>query len=203
MLSIGALSAIILVGCGNGDNNVSTKNKSTDTAPENVEEQKEQPKEEPKVGTRSNPIKINQIASINTVVYDDSSTEYQTNIELTVIEVIRGEEAQQRLKEMNEYNQDAPEGYEWILVKSKVKVADSETEDYPLTIDGIMNFKFVSKSGDIYSGDVTGSTEPDFSFEMYKGNEKEGFIAGLIKSGEEATMEYDSWAGERVFFELK
>ena len=104
---------------------------------------------------------------------------------------------------MNEFNEDAPEGYEWVLVKSKVKVADSETEDHPFTIDGIMNFKFVSESGDVYSGDTVATTEPDFSFEMYKGNEKEGYIAGLVKTGEDAKMEYDSWVGNTVFFDLK
>ncbi|CAM4014779.1 hypothetical protein [Lederbergia lenta] len=197
-LSVSALSAMLLTACG-GESDISTKEKSDDTA----QIQKEDNKKEPKVGTRSNPIKINEIASIDTVTYDEESNEYKTKVDLSVEEVVRGAEAQQKLKEMNEFNEKAPEGYEWLLVNAKVKVVESETEDYPFTIDGIMNFKFVSESGDIYSGDIIGTTDPDFSFEMYKGNEKEGYISGLVKAGEEAKMEYDSWVGNKVFFNLK
>lgn len=192
----GLVSALFLTACGESKG-VSTKSKTE----ENGEEQSAKPeekKEESKAGSRSNPIKVNEMAAIETVTYDDSSNEYKTKIELSVEEVIRGQDAQVKLKEMNEYNEDAPEGYEWVLVKSKVKVADSETEDHPFTIDGIMNFKFVSESGD-----TVATAEPDFSFEMYKGNEKEGYIAGLVKTGEDAKMEYDSWVGNTVFFDLK
>ncbi|MFS0882452.1 hypothetical protein [Metabacillus niabensis] len=202
ILSVSALSAILLAACSS-ENDVSTKSKNDDSAQGETEEKAEEQKEESKVGTRSNPVKINEIASIDTVTYDDESNEYKTKIDLSLVEVIRGAQAQQKLKEMNEFNEDAPEGYEWVLVKGKVKVVDSETEDHPFTIDGIMNFKFVSDSGDIYDGDIVGTTEPDFAFEMYKGNEKEGYISGLVKTGEEAKLEYDSWVGNSVFFNLK
>lgn len=200
-----------LAACG-GSNDVTTKSKEDEATQENKDSGEEssegessenEQKKESKIGTRSNPVKFNEIASIETVTYDDEYTEYKTTIDLSIVEVIRGAEAQAKLKEMNEFNDDAPEGYEWVLVKGKVKVADSETEDHPFTIDGIMNFKFVSDSGDIYSGDIVGTTEPSFSFEMYKGNEKEGYIAGLVKTGEEAKMEYDSWVGNTVFFNIK
>ncbi|MFD5851366.1 hypothetical protein ACFWGC_14345 [Cytobacillus pseudoceanisediminis] len=197
----GLVSALFLTACGESEG-LSTKSKTE----ENGEEQSAKPeekKEESKDGSRSNPIKVNEMTAIETVTYDDSSKEYKTKIELSVEEVIRGQDAQDKLKEMNEFNEDAPEGYEWVLVKSKVKVADSETEDHPFTIDGIMNFKFVSESGDVYSGDTVATAEPDFSFEMYNGNEKEGYIAGLVKTGEDAKMEYDSWVGNTVFFDLK
>jgi hypothetical protein len=201
VLSAGALSAMLLTACSS-ESNVTTKEK-TDT-PTKQEAPKQEPKKEaPKVGTRSNPVKFNEIASIDTTTTDDQLNEYKTKIELSVEEVTRGDQAYQKLKTMNEYNEAAPAGYEWILAKAKVKVVDSETEDHPFNIDGIMYFDFVSKSGDIYSGDITGTTEPDFSFEMYKGNEKEGYIAGLVKTGEDAELKYDSMVGNEVFFNLK
>lgn len=187
----------MLVGCGD-DGNVTTENKDGT----NQEEVKDDTQKDDKVGTRSNPVKLNEVATIETATYDDEFNEYKTVINLSVEEVTRGEEAQSRLKKMNEFNEDAPEGYEWVLVKAKVKVAESETEDHPFTIDGIMNFKFVSESGDVYSGDIVGTTDPEFSFEMYKGNEKEGYIAGLVKTGEKATLEYDPMVNSSVFFAL-
>ena len=36
------------------------------------------------------------------------------------------------------------------------------------------------------SGDIVGTTDLDFSFEMYVGNEKEGYISVLVKTGEKA-----------------
>jgi hypothetical protein len=38
---------------------------------------------------------------------------------------------------------------------------------------------------------------------MYKGNEKEGYIAGLVKTGEDAELEYDPMVSDVVFFNLK
>jgi hypothetical protein len=104
---------------------------------------------------------------------------------------------------MNEFNEPAPEGYEWVLAKAKVKFVESETEDIAFSIDGIMNFEMVSESGDIYSGDITGTNEPDFSFEMYVGNEKEGYISDLVKTGEKAQLRYEEMLGGQVFFNLE
>jgi PBP1b-binding outer membrane lipoprotein LpoB len=201
VLSAGALSAMLLTACSS-ESDVTTKEKSSETTKQEQPKQ-EAKKEESKVGTRSNPVKFNEIASIDTTTYDDQSNDYKTKIELSVEEVIRGDQAYQKLKTMNEFNEAAPAGYEWVLAKAKVKVVDSETEDHPFNIDGIMYFKFVSKSGDIYSGDIVATTEPDFSFEMYKGNEKEGYIAGLVKAGEDAELKYDPMVSDEVFFNLK
>lgn len=201
----GCLGAIILVVLiiaiallSDNDNGVSTNEKSKST-----EQTAETKKEDNKVGTRSNPVQLNEVATIETQTVDDDFNNYDTTIDLSVESVVRGDEAQSKLKEMNEFNEDAPEGYEWVLVNAKVKVTDSETEDHPFTIDGIMYFKFVSESGDVYSGDIVGTTEPDFSFEMYKGNEKEGYIAGLVKTGEKASLEYDPMISSSVFFSLQ
>ncbi|AYV74908.1 hypothetical protein C2H98_24690 [Niallia circulans] len=192
---------IIIIGIfsDNDNDSVSTKNKTE----EKTEQTKETKKEDSKVGTRSNPIKLNEVATIETSTTDDEFNDYATTIDLSVEKVIRGAEAQNELKKMNEFNEDAPEGYEWVLVNAKVKVVDSETEDHPFTIDGIMYFKFVSESGDVYSGDIVGTTSPEFSFEMYKGNEKEGYIAGLVKTGEKANLEYDPMVSKSVFFALQ
>ncbi|WP_421383462.1 hypothetical protein ACOJQI_03125 [Bacillus salacetis] len=214
VLSASALSALIMAGCGNDDGNVTTEDNAEETAvDETTEEEPEQTdqeetdqsaeQEESEVGTRSNPVPMDETATIETVVTDDNMNEYNTTVELTVDEVIRGEEAYQMLTEMNEYNEEAPEGYEWVLVNANVKVVDSETEDYPFLIDGVMDFGFVSENGDVYSGDLVGTTTPEFSFEMYKGGEKEGYLAGLVKTGEDATLSYDSWTGDKVFFNLQ
>ena len=123
------------------------------------------------LGSRTNPVPFQKTATVDDELYDDEGNVYAIKFDLTITEVIRGDEAYQKLLSMNEFNEAAPEGYEWVLAKTKVKFIESETEDLAFHIDGIMNFKMVSESGDIYSGDVYGTTEPDFSFEMYVGSE--------------------------------
>ena len=61
----------------------------------------------------------------------------------------------------------------------------------------------VSENGDIYSGDILGTTDPEFSYEMYVVNEKEGYISGLVKKGEKAQLRYEEMLGGNVFLNLQ
>lgn len=193
---------VFLAACGQGtkDTEVKEENQQGETAqPEEVEKEEEKSK----LGSRTNPVPFQKTATVDDELYDDEGNTYAIKFDLTVKDVIRGDEAYQKLKSMNEYNEAAPEGYEWVLVDTKVKFVESETEDLSFHIDGIMNFEMVSESGDIYSGDVYGTTEPDFSFEMYVGNEKEGYISGLVKTGEDAQLRYEEMVDGQVFFDLQ
>lgn len=195
----------ILSACGQGTKEVTVSDDKSnkDTTTEEKAEQSKKEKKEPKLGSRSNPVPLQKTATIDDELYDDSGEAYKIKFDLTVLEVKRGEEAFQQLKAMNEFNEPAPEGYEWVLAKTKVKFLESETEDLSFHIDGVMNFEMVSESGDIYSGDIYASADPDFSFEMYVGNEKEGYITSLVKTGEKAHLRYDDMLGGHVFFNLQ
>ncbi|MEA1855559.1 hypothetical protein MKX67_02615 [Cytobacillus sp. FSL W7-1323] len=203
LLILGLIMVVFLAACGQDtkDTEVNEENQQGETAqPEEVEKE-EEPKS--KLGSRTNPVPFQKTATVDDELYDDEGNTYAIKFDLTVKDVIRGDEAYQKLKSMNEYNEAAPEGYEWVLAETKVKFVESETEDLSFYIDGIMNFEMVSESGDIYSGDVYGTTEPDFSFEMYVGNEKEGYISGLVKTGENAQLRYEEMLGGQVFFNLQ
>ncbi|WP_461611947.1 hypothetical protein [Cytobacillus kochii] len=203
LLILGLIMVVFLAACGQDtkDTEVKEENQQGETAqPEEVEKE-EEPKS--KLGSRTNPVPFQKTATVDDELYDDEGNTYAIKFDLTVKDVIRGDEAYQKLKSMNEYNEAAPEGYEWVLAETKVKFVESETEDLSFYIDGIMNFEMVSESGDIYSGDVYGTTEPDFSFEMYVGNEKEGYISGLVKTGENAQLRYEEMLGGQVFFNLQ
>ena len=201
---LGLLTIAFLGACGQDTKDVELKEE------DNQQEEKIQPEEaekkeeaKSKLGSRTNPVPFQTTATVDDELYDDEGNSYAIKFDLTVSEVIRGDAAYQKLLSMNEFNEPAPEGYEWVLAKTKVKFVESETEDLSFHIDGIMNFDMVSESGDIYSGDIVGTTEPDFSFEMYVGNEKEGYISGLVKTGEKAQLRYDEMLGGQVFFNLQ
>ncbi|MED1607726.1 hypothetical protein P4U90_20610 [Cytobacillus kochii] len=203
LLILGLIMVVFLAACGQDTKGteVNEENQQGETAqPEEVEKEEES---KSKLGSRTKPVPFQKTATVDDELYDDEGNTYAIKFDLTVKGVIRGDEAYQKLKSMNEYNEAAPEGYEWVLAETKVKFVESETEDLSFYIDGIMNFEMVSESGDIYSGDVYGTTEPDFSFEMYVGNEKEGYISGLVKTGENAQLRYEEMLGGQVFFNLQ
>ncbi|WP_068673379.1 hypothetical protein [Oceanobacillus sp. Castelsardo] len=204
----GLLTVVFLVACGQGTKDIEVKEEGEQQGETTQQKETAQPEEleeetQSKLGSRTNPVPLQKTATVSDELYDDEGNAYAIKFDLTVTEVLRGDEAYQKLVSMNEFNEKAPEGYEWVLAKTKVNFNESETEDLSFHIDGIMNFEMVSGSGDIYSGDVYGTTEPDFSFEMYVGNEKEGYISGLVKSGEKAQLRYEEMLGGHVFFNLQ
>ncbi|MEH7440525.1 hypothetical protein V7182_24045 [Neobacillus drentensis] len=203
-LFVSVILFFMLAACGQDTKDITVK-KDTDKQEKttNEDESKEKEQEESKLGSRTNPVPFKKTATVDDELYNDNGDAFPIKFDLTVTEVTRGDAAFQKLKAMNEYNDPAPEGYEWVLAKVKVKFVESETKDLAFHIDGIMNFTAVSESGDIYSGDVVGSTDPDFSFEMYVGNEKEGYIAKLVKAGEKAQLRYEEMVGGQVFFNLQ
>ncbi|MGG3563223.1 hypothetical protein ABES03_16660 [Neobacillus rhizosphaerae] len=204
MLFVSVILFFMLTACGQDTKDISVKD-DTDKQEETTKEAESKPKEqeESKLGSRTNPVPFQKTATVDDELYNDNGDAFPIKFDLTVTEVIRGDAAYQKLKAMNEFNDPAPEGYEWVLAKVKVKFTESATKDLAFHIDGIMNFTAVSESGDIYSGDVVGSTDPDFSFEMYVGNEKEGYIAKLVKVGEKAQLRYEEMVGGQVFFNLQ
>jgi hypothetical protein len=203
-LFVSVILFFMLAACGQDTKDITVKedsDKQEKTTKEDESKAKEQ--EESKLGSRTNPVPFQKTATVDDELYNDNGDAFPIKFDLTVTEVTRGDAAFQKLKAMNEYNDPAPKGYEWVLAKVKVKFVESETKDLAFHIDGIMNFTAVSESGDIYSGDVVGSTDPDFSFEMYVGNEKEGYIAKLVKAGEKAQLRYEEMVGGQVFFNLQ
>ncbi len=210
LLVFGVLTIALLGACGQDTKDITVNN--DDNKQEETEKEKETEKPEAtakkeetksKLGSRTNPVPFQATATVDDELYNDAGDSFPIKFDLTVVEVVRGDAAYQTLKSMNEFNEPAPAGYEWVLAKTKVKFIESETEDLAFNIDGIMNFDMVSESGDIFSGDLYGTTEPDFSFEMYVGNEKEGYISSLVKAGEKATLRYEEMIGGQVFFNLQ
>lgn len=155
---------------------------------------KDDKKEEGNKGTRSNPIPFKE-----TVILEDKNR--GATFELTMFEVIRGEEADKRFTEERSSlarHDSAPEGYERVFVKARVKLTKMENTDESFILSDI-RFKMVSSDGDI-SNDYTPSLDPRFRFELYEGNGGEGYIAGFVKADQKAQLRYDS--SDQIFFAL-
>lgn len=202
-LACGAL--LTLSACGSSEeasnDDVTTKEKVTE---EVKKEEKKETKESSK-GSRSNPIAFNESATFKDIIHSSDSSkfeEFKADVEISILEVIRGDQAYQILKAENQFNEPAPEGKEWVLVKVKGKVVDSETEDHPYALYD-MKFQLVSNSGKVYQGDQSAVTPNGLHHELFKGAEGEGYISEVVDIGDDFKIQYDTVLGKKIFFNSK
>lgn len=202
----GAL-AFSLAACGSNEktsNGVETKEKEQPKQETKKDNSKEGKTESTK-GNRSNPIAFNETASIDDVILNTDGGEFKkfkAKVEVSVLEVIRGEQAFGILKKENEFNEPAPEGKEWVLVKVKGKVVDAETQDFEYLLSDI-NFKLVSKEGQVYNHELSAVTPNQLHQKLYKGAEGEGYISQVVNTGDDFTIQFETHKQNKVFFKSK
>ena len=116
VLGVGIMSVGILSACGStGELSV----KENDTNEENTSQIEEKKNETPEIGTRTNPVKLGETLSAEGVTVtdlDDWEKETVGNFNLTLNKVTRGEEAYNLIKSYNQFNEPAPEGFEFALL---------------------------------------------------------------------------------------
>lgn len=191
---------VLLAACGDIDEKNSREVKSdSDTAADVQDDAIEEVEEKEKpVGTRSNPLPFGDTITVKENIYDDSFNSYESLVEVTLLETIRGEEAWALIEKENMYNEPAAEGFEYAMVKVKGFLKESETEDDSLYFSS-MNFNFVSNEGEVY--DWASAVIPnELDKELYNGGTAEGYIVNQVKVGDDFKISYDSSEGSPVFF---
>ena len=200
-------SALLLVLAACGDINeknsreVTPKNEAAAESQVEAEEVVEEVIVEKPVGTRSNPLPFGETITVKENIYDDSYNAYDSSIEITLLESIRGNEAWAIIEKENMYNEPAADGFEYVLIKVKGFLKESETDDDSLYFSN-MNFNFVSNEGEVYEW-VSAVVPNELSKELYNGGSGEGFIAGQVKIEDDFKVSYDSSEGSPVFFYVK
>jgi len=190
---------LVLAACGDIDEKNSrevTPANEVDAATE-TEAAEEEVVEKP-VGTRSNPLPFGETISVKENIYDDSFNSYESALDITLLELIRGEAAWGIIEKENMFNEPAADGFEYVLIKVKGFLKVSETDDDSLYFSN-MNFNFVSNEGEVYEwGSAVIPNE--LSKELYNGGTGEGFIVNQVKIGDDFKVSYDSSEGSPVFF---
>lgn len=202
LYSLGVATLLMLAGCGDidekNDRKVSTASVSEEDGAEETDKEIEKEKS---VGTRSNPLPFGDTITVKENIYDDSFNAYPSSLELTLLEVIRGEEAWSIIETENPYNEPAVEGYEYVLVKVKGFLKDSETDDDSLFFSSF-NFNFVSDEGEVYEL-VSAVIPNELQKELFSGGTGEGYIYNQVKIDDDFKISYDSSEGSPVFFLVK
>ncbi len=95
--------------------------------------------------------------------------------DVTVNEVIRGDEAWKLIQEANMFNSEAGTGYEYILAKIDFTLTKApEGKKYDLSG---YSFDLISDKGKGYDKGLIMAPEPVLDTELYKGASSEGFVA--------------------------
>lgn len=200
-----AMIVLVAAGCGNidekNDREVNSAEDTSKEVNEEVEVEEVEEVEEKAIGVRSNPLPFGDTITVKENIYDDSFNAYDSSFEITLLEVIRGEEAWKLIEAGNMFNEPAEEGQEYVLVKAKGSLTESETEDDFLWVSS-MNFDFVSSGGEVYDW-VSVVTENEFEKELYNGGTVEGYISGQVKTGDDFKVSYNSSEGSPVFFNVE
>jgi len=120
------------------------------------------------------PLNISQ-----TIVVKDYSDDYTAQV--TVKQIIRGQEAWTMINERNRFNSKPKEGYEYILAKISVKLLDI-AGGKALDLNGNFDFELVSQNGKTYDSTSVVNPDPDLDSSLYKGAFSEGWSAFLVKT---------------------
>jgi hypothetical protein len=105
--------------------------------------------------------------------------------EIQVLEVVRGEPAFARLLEVNQFNSPAPEGYEYVLVNTRVKYVGDETE-----AQDIHEFWFRTTGDARVQHDIPSAVDPEpvLDASLFTGGEASGWSTFLARQGETNLM---------------
>lgn len=211
-----ALVVILVIGVfsGGDDESDATNTNDTEEVVENVEaedtdskEEAEEPEESGKketsnVGKRSNPVPLGTPFQFEDTYYDDDSNRLDAVFELTVLDVIRGEEAYDILMSENQFNEPAPEGMEWAIISLEGKLIEGD-EDVPYTI--VPWFSVVDSSGSEISQDDYGTFDGnEYGYvDLFPGGTTTGRIAKYIPAGDDTLLVLDDFWDSGIYFSLK
>lgn len=144
-----------------------------------------------KTGTKENLQPFTQPVRVAANFLDlNTMTFFPAELEVTVLNSIRGEEAWRLLVGENQFNPVAPAGKEYILNRLKCKIVAPEN---PTAIAKFSEFDFnyYSKEGNPYER-VTVIAPDRLGSELEVNVEKEGYLYSLIESGDVPVINYQS-----------
>lgn len=172
-------------------------NTNTTTDDEDKDDQERTTSSE--IGQRSNPVIYGDtMYMVGTFTDRDANyEEFDANIEITINETFRGEEAWSLIVNENRYNDPAPEGKEYIINRVKIVMNNATSENLKTEFNS-REFDYISEKGASYS--VDSQVIPDrLDIELYNNGEAEGSVFGLVDIDDNPLLRFNS----TFFFETE
>jgi len=116
---------------------------------------------------------------------DDWGDIYKLNI--TLVEIVRGAEAWSRIEEANMFNDPAPSGFEYVLVRIRFEYLEGPTADTSYDISPVW-FTVVSSEGREQEYESVVPPEPELRASLYPGATHEGWGAYLVEEQDDKPL---------------
>lgn len=196
------LSSLLLAACGESSE-VTVESANSDSAAAEVASSETESLEETSTpGKRSNPVSIGESATWDVVYSDADYNPLEGTVTTTISNVVRGEEAYNQLVAANEYNESAPEGYEWVIFDMSLTL-DEGSQDDPFNTSSITITPIASDGSEVpQSSYATFEEGTDFGWkDLYKGGSDSGKFGLIIPEGDETLIEVSDM-NTSVFYKL-
>ena len=189
---VGALAPTVLVTAESSSSSSSASSEAASSSSEETSSKKKSHSEADKAnwGKRSTPVPLGEEKEVQ---YKDyiGGKKVDVKAKLSVLEVLKGKEAEAKLLEFESYNKEAikklDSNYELNLIKLKF-VYEKGDEDEPLK---------TPYRPKVFDADVP--NEKKFSdIELYPGSDHEGYVVVAVPKGGDYSISYD--LGKPVFF---
>ena len=150
--------------------------------------------DEPQIGTRNNPAEIGDRLYLEY----NSILEGEVEINIILLETVRGEEANNMVQEANQFNPEPEEGEEYLLARFEVEVEYVEEEPFDINH---AQFDAVSEDGIVYDDFLSvAGLDPNLRNDLYEGAVHEGWTYFLVDQGDEPLMAYHRTRDYEVWF---
>ncbi|GMB99663.1 hypothetical protein K2D_27540 [Enterococcus hirae] len=195
MLGFVLSSVILLAACeGKKEDTVSLSTSSIELSTNSsTRETASSEKIETAIGKRSNPVPVGTTATFDTQYYTEDGSKIETNVSMTVSNVIRGQEAMNYLTSANQFNETPPAGKEWVIFDVVMKL-NKGSQDDPYYV--MPNFTPVSSNGEEVSQEAYATLNDGEEFgykDLYEGGTQTGKVGILVPTGDDTLIESVSY----------
>lgn len=198
------MSVFVLAACGAEE--PATKESSGDTT-EQVETSKAESSaaasdEATEKGKRSNPVPFGETVQFTVDIYDsaDSLKSEEGTLEVSISNLINGDEAYEFLLSENEFNNPAPEGYQWIVFDVNATLTEGSEDNAYTPLPFVTT---VSVSGaETPDAGVYATLNNQFGYtEMYDGGTTTGKLGILAPANEDYLIKWEEGFDKSIFFD--
>ena len=200
-ISLLLIISIIAVGCGE------TTAEDTDSALEVNEETDSKGSGEDNVtdnlGKRSNPVPLDEWVEFQDTYYEsiESFDGIEGTYKLRITEVERSDVALEKLIEENQFNEPAPEGYEWIIIHLEIEMLEGD-EDTPYTVVPFINV-MASTGNEVSQDDYATLDGNEFGHvDLFPGGTHSGRVTKYVPEEDESLLVYEVGFDTGIYFSI-
>ncbi|MFO8069460.1 MAG: hypothetical protein R6U02_05690 [Alkalibacterium sp.] len=176
-----------------------------DNETEPAEEIEEVVEEEPTtdIGKRSNPVPLGASieVDVNIIDIDDVFDAEEGVLKLTLNNIISGDEAYEIILGENQFNEEAPEGYQWIIFDIEATLVDG-SEDVAYTPFPMIST--VSESGAESPDGHYATIDNEFGYtDLFDGGSTSGRQATIAPADENYLIKWTEGFTKEIFFSVE